>query len=298
VRQALALLLPLAGCVGAPEPAPVPAPVPATPAPVPPPAAPAFWWTDVPQQGGVLRGEAPRGAVTVSLRSGGQEQPAALSGTRFLVAFDRDAPADATLVARMADGRLITQAFTVAPRAWRLEQVSAPFRAGKSDAEFDRLRPAELARIRAARATVTDAAGWRERFRWPVAGRLSGLFGAQRVYRGGEKGSYHSGADVAAATGTPVAAPASGVVVLAADPAAPFTLEGNLLLIDHGGGLGSAFLHLSAIDVAAGQHVRQGQPVGRVGATGRATGPHLHWSLTWNGSRLDPQAAAGPMPAQ
>jgi murein DD-endopeptidase MepM/ murein hydrolase activator NlpD len=296
VRPGAGLLLLTAGCAAVPTPAPV---TPPAPAPVAPPAAaaPVFWWTAVPTQGGLLTGEAPRGAVSVALRIGGQEQPAALGGTRFLVGFDRDAPGQAELVARMADGRLFTQGFTVAPRAWRLEQVDAPFRAGRSDAEFDRLRPGELARIRAARATVTDAAGWRERFRWPVAGRLSGLFGAQRVYRGGEKGSYHSGADVAAPTGTPVRAPASGVVVLAADRAAPFTLEGNLLMIDHGGGLGSAFLHLSRIDVAVGQHVAAGEVVGAVGSTGRATGPHLHWSLTWAGSRIDPLLVAGPPPA-
>jgi murein DD-endopeptidase MepM/ murein hydrolase activator NlpD len=83
-------------------------------------------------------------------------------------------------------------------------------------------------------------------------------------------------------------------VVLAAD--APFTLEGNLLIIDHGMGLSSAFLHLSRIDVREGQRVRQGEIVGAIGATGRATGPHLHWGMMWRGVRVDPQALVGAMP--
>jgi murein DD-endopeptidase MepM/ murein hydrolase activator NlpD len=154
------------------------------------------------------------------------------------------------------------------------------------------LRPAELAQIAAARAQLTDAQGWRQRFLWPATGRISGLFGAQRIYRG-EPGAYHSGTDIARPTGTPVVAPADGVVILAADR--PFTLEGNLLMIDHGGGLNSAFLHLSRIDVKVGEHVRRGQAIGAIGMTGRATGPHLHWSLRWRDARLDPMLMAGAM---
>lgn len=77
----------------------------------------------------------------------------------------------------------------------------------------------------------------------------------------------------------------------------PFTLEGNLVLIDHGMGLNSAFMHLSRIDVKLGERVRRGQPIGAVGKSGRATGPHLHWGLRWNDARLDPLLVAGPMPA-
>lgn len=88
-------------------------------------------------------------------------------------------------------------------------------------------------------------------------------------------------------------APADGVVILAA--AAPFTLEGNLLMIDHGMGLNSAFLHLSRIDVKVGDRIRQGQRVGAVGITGRASGPHLHWSMKWRDRRIDPLLIAGPM---
>jgi murein DD-endopeptidase MepM/ murein hydrolase activator NlpD len=90
-----------------------------------------------------------------------------------------------------------------------------------------------------------------------------------------------------------VVAPADGIVVLAGPPS--FSLEGNLVIVDHGMGLNSAFLHLDRVEVDVGQRLRRGDRIGTVGATGRATGPHLHWSLTWNGARLDPQLAAGPM---
>jgi murein DD-endopeptidase MepM/ murein hydrolase activator NlpD len=300
MRAAVAAALLVTGCA-APGVVPPPAqpiataPVRPVPAPAPVPTTP-FRWSGVPTQGGVLTGDAPSGAVAVTLRAPGRpDVAAALAGGRFLVGFDRDAEATAELVARLADRREVRTALTIQPRAWRIERIDAPLRAGRSDAEFDRLRPDELRRIAAARAVETGAAGWLQSMRWPATGRVSGLFGAQRVYQG-VPGSYHSGVDVALPTGAPVAAPADGVVTLAADPTRPFTLEGNLLMIDHGGGLSSAFLHLSRIDVRDGERVRAGQRVGAVGATGRATGPHLHWGLRWRDARLDPLLVAGPMP--
>ncbi len=101
--------------------------------------------------------------------------------------------------------------------------------------------------------------------------------------------------DIATGTsGTPFVAPADGVVILAADSA--FTLEGRLLMIDHGMGLNSAFLHCSSHAVKTGDRVHQGQFIGRIGATGRATGPHLHWSIKWREARLDPLLFVGNMP--
>ena len=88
-------------------------------------------------------------------------------------------------------------------------------------------------------------------------------------------------------------APADGVVVLAAQTS--FSLEGRLLIIDHGMGLNSAFLHCSALDVKVGDVVKQGQQIGRIGATGRATGPHLHWSIKWGKAKLDPLLFTGAM---
>ena len=264
-------------------------PVPAQTVVAPAAARSAFRWTGELSQGGLIRGQVPAGTVTMTLD--GQDVPITPDGA-FLIGFDRDAGPAAELVATLADGRQWRQSLTVAPRAWRIERLDRLPKYPVPDPEFQRLRPPELDRIRAARAQVTDAEGWRQPLIWPVRGRISGLFGAQRIYRG-EPGSYHSGTDIAAATGTIVRAPADGVVILAADT--PFTLEGHLLMLDHGQGLNSAFLHLSHIDVRPGDHVRQGQPIGAVGATGRATGPHLHWSLQWRGRKLDPLLVTGPM---
>ncbi len=242
------------------------------------------------EQGGLAIGTAPRGAVSLLLD--GKPVPVAPDG-QFVIAFDRDAASTAILTGTSADGRDTQQRLTIAPRAWRIERLPTLPRHAQPEPEFKSLREPEAAAIAAARAAVTDAAGWRQRFRWPVAGRLSGWFGSQRIYAGAP-GSYHTGADVAVPDGTPVAAPADGVVILAADHS--FTLEGNLLMIDHGMGLSTALLHLSRIDVRVGEHVRQGQIVGLSGHSGRATGPHLHWGLRWRDARLDPLLVAGTPP--
>jgi murein DD-endopeptidase MepM/ murein hydrolase activator NlpD len=210
----------------------------------------------------------------------------------FLLGFDRDAPATQTLRAR-ADRDSLLQTLSVRPHPWRIENLPTLPKHAEPEPAFLALRTPELAQIAAARALVTGAQGWRQRFVWPVHGRQTGWFGSQRIYAG-EPGEYHSGADVAVPQGTPVRAPADGVVILAADH--PFTLEGNLLMIDHGMGLTTALLHLSRIDVAMGAPVRQGQLVALSGRTGRATGPHLHWGLRWQSARIDPLAVAGPPP--
>lgn len=243
-------------------------------------------------QGGLVRGRAPAG--TIALRLGAEPVPLGPGG-RFLIGFDRDQPGAATLSATLSNGRVVRQAIAVAPRRWRIERIDVARRpSGITDEAYRRRREGELARIRAARAQRTSAAGWQQGFVWPARGRISGWFGSQRIYRG-VPAAYHGGVDVAAGAGAPVVAPADGIVVLAGPPV--FSLEGNLVIVDHGMGLNSAFLHLARVEVDVGQPVRRGQRIGTVGATGRATGPHLHWSLTWNGARLDPQLAAGPMGA-
>ena len=232
----------------------------------------------------------PTGTVSLTLDG----VPVGIADGRFVAGFDRDAAPQAVLSATLADGKIVTRALIIAPRAWNISRLSSLPKYPVPAPEFERVRPGELAQIVAARALVTDADGWRQPMVWPTTGRISTRFGSQRVYANGEAGSYHSGIDIARATGTPVVAPADGFVILAADH--PFALEGNLLMIDHGMGLNSAFLHLSRIDVQPGDHVRQGQSIGLVGKTGRATGPHLHWSLRWNEAKLDPLLVTGPMP--
>lgn len=244
------------------------------------------------RQGGLAMGRAPAGTTALTLD--GTSLAMAPDG-HFLIGFDRDAAATATLVAIRADGSRTVRTLTVTPGDWRLQTLpTLPRQTPRTPAEIAR-RTAEIRQIAAARAQVNRTDGWRQRPAWPATGRISGVFGSQRIYAG-EPGAYHGGVDIARPTGTPVASPLDGVVVLAA--AIPFSLEGRLLLIDHGLGLGSAFLHLSRIDVRAGDRVTRGQPVGAIGATGRATGPHLHWAMTWAGRRIDPQPLAGPMPGR
>ncbi len=242
-----------------------------------------------PEQGSISLGVVPPG--TKRLVVSGQDVPIAADG-RFVVGFGRDHDTTAVVVAFLDGGRAITERLTVAKRAWRIESLATVRRFSQPDAEFQSRRPGELAQINAARRGNAASDGWRQRFIWPAKGRVSGYFGSQRIYAG-EPGAPHSGVDVAGPVGAPVIAPADGVVTLAA--AAPFTLEGNLLIIDHGMGLDSAFLHLSKIYVKPGDSVKQGQLIGAIGATGRASGPHLHWGMKWNQERIDPQPLAGAM---
>lgn len=234
------------------------------------------------EQGGWIRGTAPANTASLSL---GDASISVGNDGRFFAGLDRDAPAMLALVARDANGGRLARDLRIAPRAWPIERVNVPLRGSVPSETFMALRRPELAAINAARGVRSVTDGWLQGFIWPVKGRISGRFGSQRIYQG-VPGSYHSGLDIAPGAGVPYVAPADGVVVLAATR--PFSLEGNLLIIDHGMGLNSAFLHSSRLAVKEGDRVRQGQTIGYVGATGRASGPHLHWSIKWQDARLDP----------
>nr|WP_229658655.1 M23 family metallopeptidase [Tsuneonella deserti] len=259
-------------------------PIPATsPTAAPVPAGPStFAFDGQLTQGGWIRGQVPAGTRTADLD--GQAISFDANG-RFFAAFDRDAGPRATLTAHLADGRILTSPVAISPRDWAIERINVARTPGGPTEAFLALRRPELARIAAARARNSMSDGWRQNFIWPVEGRISGRFGSQRIYRG-EPAAYHSGLDIAPGNGVAYVAPADGVVVLAAEQ--PFTLEGNLVIIDHGMGLNSAFLHSSRLAVKEGDVVRQGQLIGYTGATGRASGPHLHWSIKWRAARLDP----------
>lgn len=248
------------------------------------------------RQGGLVRGVVPAG--TTMLELDGRRVPVAPDG-RFLVGFGRDAGPASRLVATNGAGLIMAVPLRVAPVAWPRRNLSSLPKRTPRTPEAIAARAAEVARVDAARSGLRPVDGWRQSFRWPVVGRISGVFGAQTIYAG-EPGSPHSGIDIARPSGTPVLAPADGIVVLASPP--PFSVEGNLLILDHGMGLSSAFLHLSRIDVPLGARVRQGQPLGAIGTTGRSTGPHLHWGLVWRpgseaGVRVDPRPLVGAMPA-
>lgn len=297
-RRAAPLALALvSACVGPPGQPPV---VTAPPAPgqlvLPPPptavSADAFRLSGPPQQGALLTGTVPPGTALLTLD--GKTVRFDRDG-RFIIGFGRDFGPAAVLQARLADGRVLAHALAVRPRAWDISVLSTLSRGTTPSPAYQRIRSAELAQIEAARSMPVESDGWRQAFRWPATGRISTLFGSQRIYAGGVRGSFHGGIDIARPTGTVVTAPADGTVILATT-GHPFSLEGNMVMIGHGMGLDSQLMHLSRIDVRVGQAVRRGDPIGLVGMTGRATGPHLHWGLMWQGQRLDPLLVAGPMP--
>lgn len=122
----------------------------------------------------------------------------------------------------------------------------------------------------------------------PVEGPLSSPFGLRRFFNGEER-NPHSGLDFAAKTGTPVRAPAAGQVILTGD----YFFNGKTVFVDHGQGLISMFCHLSKVDVKVGDQLKRGDILGKVGATGRATGPHLHWNVSLNDARVDPAIFIG-----
>ncbi len=144
----------------------------------------------------------------------------------------------------------------------------------------------ETAQVKAARAVWTEQEAFLESFIWPAEGRVSGVYGSRRILNGEPK-RPHYGMDIANVTGTPVMAPASGVVTMAVTD---HYYTGGTIIIDHGYGLNTTYLHLSQVNVEEGQVLEQGQKIGEIGATGRATGPHLDWRLNIGTSlRLDPQ---------
>ncbi|QMW24514.1 M23 family metallopeptidase [Sandaracinobacteroides saxicola] len=278
----------MAGCAGSAPPAAVPA-TRAAPAPVAPARVidTSFALNGVVTQGGLLTGVAPEG--TVALRLDGMDIRLD-AARRFAFGFGRDAGGLATLDAVQRDGTVLRQVLRVAPRSWKIDRLPALGSVtGETNPEYEALRASETAQLRAGKAVVSAETGWTQRFIWSAAGRISGVYGSQRILGTVER-QPHYGVDIAAPTGTPIVAPADGVVVLARGP---FSLEGNAIMLDHGRGLVSLFLHLSKFEVSEGQRVRQGERLGRIGTTGRSTGPHLHWGMTL----VQPGVVATPISA-
>ena len=241
-------------------------------------------------QGGLLRGRVAPGS-TVAL--GGVPVRVSREGW-FLVGFGRDAPPEAELTAVFPDGRRERQTLVVEPREYRIQRIDG-LPPGKvtprSEEDLARIRT-EVGMVRKARSIDDPRTDFLDGFRWPVKGRISGVYGSQRILNG-EPRRPHYGIDIAAPAGTKVLAPAGGVVTLTHPD---MFFSGGTLIIDHGHGLSSAFLHLSRILVETGERVAQGQPVAEVGSTGRSTGPHLDWRMNLFDRRIDPSLLAGPMP--
>lgn len=233
------------------------------------------------QQGSLVFGKVPANAT---VRYGTRVlRPTDYGTVVFGVGRDEAGPVSVDILT--ADGRTQVASVDVTPRDWPVENVrGVPPKTVAPPPDIAARIEREQAQVTAARARDDDRVDFAQAFIWPLQGRISGRFGNQRVYNGVPK-SPHSGMDIAAPNGTPVLAPAAGVVTFAAPN---LYLTGGTLLLDHGHGVSSNFLHLSRIDVKVGDRVQQGQVIGAVGATGRATGPHLHWGMNWFEVRVDP----------
>lgn len=212
----------------------------------------------------------------------------------FLLGFARDAPTRSQLRVELPGGSVIQRELSVAPREYRIQRID-----GLPPSKVTPRKPEELARIRKdvadvvrARARDDDRQDFLGGFIWPVTGPITGVYGSQRVLNG-EPRRPHYGIDVAAPVGSPVRAPAAGIVTLAVPD---MFFSGGTLIIDHGHQLSSSFLHLDEIHVQVGDRVEQGQVVAEVGATGRVTGAHLDWRMNLRRHRIDPELLVPPMP--
>ncbi|HTY50819.1 MAG TPA: peptidoglycan DD-metalloendopeptidase family protein [Steroidobacteraceae bacterium] len=173
--------------------------------------------------------------------------------------------------------------FTVHPKSYVVQRLKvAPSKVDLSPADAERA-VRERTHILAAIATWTDPAPRSLRLLQPVPGRRSSSFGLRRIFNG-EPRNPHTGMDIAAPVGTPIRAAAAGTVVDSGD----YFFNGNTVIIDHGGGFMTMYCHLSVIGVRPGEPVAHGQVIGRVGMTGRVTGPHLHFGVVLNQVFVDP----------
>ncbi|HEX6958588.1 MAG TPA: M23 family metallopeptidase [Ferrovibrio sp.] len=233
-------------------------------------------------QGGLVIGVAQPG---ITLRLGGHAVPVAPDG-HFVFGFGRDEAASVPLQIDYGDGRSISLALPVEQRQYHIQRIDGlpEVQVTPPPEVLDRIKR-ENEKIAAVRARGTPNLDFLQGWIWPAKGTVSGVYGSQRILNGHPK-QPHYGLDIAAPKGTPVVATTDGVVVLA-EPDLYYT--GGTVIIDHGMGVTAAYLHMQTVLVKAGQRVRQGEQIGTVGATGRATGPHLDWRVNWFDVRIDPQ---------
>lgn len=240
------------------------------------------------QQGAVLRGQVAPGtqveflARKVRVNEAGQ----------FVIGLGRDAAPEATLTTISPAGERREHRFAVKQRDYVIQRIEGVPQQTVTPDPVQVKRAQQEAEL-TSRARQLDAANndFMQVFTWPVIGRISGVYGSQRFYNG-EPRAPHYGVDIAVPTGTPVHAPAAGVVTLVHPD---MFFSGGTLIVDHGHGLSSTFIHLHKIVVQEGQRVVQGEVIAQAGATGRATGPHLDWRMNWFDQRVDPTLLVEPM---
>lgn len=239
-------------------------------------------------QGGLLQGFAPPGS---RIRVDGREVRVSEAGA-FLIGFSRDDTQDVILDAQLPDGTVERRTLQIEARKYNVQRIDGLPQSQVTPDESVLARiQAEVELVKATRRRDDQRTDFLTGFAWPARGRISGVYGSQRVLNG-EPRQPHYGVDVAAPIGTTVSAPADGVITLARDD---MYYSGGTLVLDHGHGLSSAFLHLSRILVKEGDVIRRGDAIAEVGATGRVTGAHLDWRMNLFDKRIDPALLVEPM---
>ena len=240
------------------------------------------------EQGGLVLGQLAEGE-TVSYKG----KLLKLNGNRqFLLGFGRNEPASSeiTIHNQSGDKNIVIH---VAPREYKVQKIEGVPQKTVTPSKKNLARiKQDIAIVKQARALVSDEDDFTAGFIVPAKGPITGVYGSQRYYNGVPK-SPHYGIDYAAPTGTPVIAPAAGVITMVH---ADMFYSGGTLILDHGHGLSSTFLHLSEILVEQGQRVSSGMVIAKIGASGRATGPHLDWRMNWLDQRIDPRLVLNTLP--
>ena len=241
-------------------------------------------------QGGLLIGKTkPHSRV----RANGVDLQVASNGA-FLIGFGRDYYSSFIEVAVTAPDQSLTEtrSIPVLPRVFDIQSITGVAQKYVEPPPEDLKRIAEERRVIVeAWARAADAVDFEAGFIWPVEGPISGVFGSQRIFNGQPR-APHNGVDIAAGRGATVVAASRGIVTLAQKD---LFFNGNVVIVDHGLSLSTVYVHLDEITVRPGQRVNIGEPIGKVGATGRVTGPHLHWGANVAGLAIDPQLLVGPM---
>lgn len=236
-------------------------------------------------QGALLRG-ATQPNTKVWLGEGEQRLSIQVSEQGFFaIGFGRKAALQQKLQWQLPSDNVQTAPLTLSEREYKVQKINGlPQKmVTPPKAVLDRIKQDNRA-VGKARSLRDARTSFMQPFIWPAEGRISGVYGSQRILNGKPK-NPHYGVDVAAPVGQPVYAPADGVVTMYHPD---LYYSGGTLIIDHGHGITSTFLHLSKGHVQAGQAVKQGELIAEIGATGRVTGPHLDWRMNWLNQRVDP----------
>ena len=240
-------------------------------------------------QGGLVIGAVPTGT---KIKLSGENVAVAKNGT-FIIGFGRDAAPQVSLEINYPDGREELRTLLIASREYDIQRIDGlPQRKVTPNPEDIARIKADNYKIGEVRVTISELTDFLSGFDWPVTGPISGVFGSQRILNGNPK-NPHNGVDVAAPKGSIIRAPASGIVALVHQD---MFYTGKTMMINHGLGLSTVYAHMDSISVNPGQIVKKGDPIGTVGNTGRTTGPHLHWGMTWKTTHLDPELVVPPMP--